>query len=243
MKGVILRIAPDARIVDLTHTIAPQNVQEAAILLDRAAPYFPEGTIHLVLVDPGAETPRRPIAALIGTQRFLGPDNGFLTLLLRRAQRAGWPTEILHLDQPRFWRQDLNRVFHGRDVFAPVAAHLAAGTFFTAVGSPITDPVLLPLTGPTKTATGLKGEIRHIDRFGNLATNIDADDLAALGEVRVSAGGAETRGLVKTFGERPPGELIARVSSHGELMLAVVNGNAAEKLKAKVGDPVEVLRA
>ncbi len=242
MKGVILGLAPDARLVDISHTISPQNVREGAIIFNRAAPYFPEGTIHVCVVDPGVGTARRPIAARLGAQRFVGPDNGLLTLFYRRAQRENWPIEIVHLDQPRYWRPEISNVFHGRDIFAPVAAHLARGVPLASLGSPLADPVLLPLALPERTPDGLRGEIAHVDHFGNLATNIRAEDLAGLDGVAVRAGGAEVRGLSRTFGDRAPGELVALIGSSGDLVLAVVNGSAAQRLDAKVGDPVEVVR-
>ncbi len=243
MKGVILGIAPEARIVDITHVVSPQNVLEAAVTFNRSAPYFPEGSIHVCVVDPGVGTARRPIAARIGAQRFVGPDNGIVTLLLARARREGWPVDIVHLDRPRYWRIEISNVFHGRDIFAPVAAHLANGAALTAVGSPIDDPVLLPLAHSERTADGLRGVIMHIDHFGNVATNIREEDMAGLGDVIVRAGGVEVHGLARAFGERAPGELIAFFSSHGELALAVVNGNAGQRLGARVGDPVEVIRS
>jgi hypothetical protein len=246
MKGVILGLAPEARLVDLTHLIGPQNVAEAAVAFNRSAPYFPEGTIHICVVDPGVGTARRPIAAQIGAQRFVGPDNGIITLLYRRARREGWPVEIVHLNQPRYWRAEISNVFHGRDIFAPVAAHLARGAALADVGASIADPMLLPFALPERTASGLRGEIMHIDHFGNIATNIRTDDMAELRaearEVIVRAGGAEVRGLARTFGERAPGELIAFYNSHGELGLAVVNGSAGQRLNARVGDAVEVTR-
>jgi len=242
MKGIILGIAPEARLVDISHTIGPQNVREAAVIFNRSAPYFPEGTIHICVVDPGVGTARRPIAARLGAQRFVGPDNGIITLLLRRARREGWPVEIVHLDQPGYWRPEISRVFHGRDIFAPVAAHLALGAPLASLGSPMADPVLLPLALPERTPEGLRGEIAHIDHFGNIATNIRAEDVAAMKEVLVRAGGAEVRGLVRTFGERAPGELVALIGSTGDLALAVVNGSAARRLNAQVGDPVEVIK-
>lgn len=243
MKGIILGIAPEAHIVDITHLVSPQNVSEAAITFNRSAPYFPEDTIHICVVDPGVGTARRPIAARIGAQRFVGPDNGIITLLLAHARREGWPVEIVHLDQPRYWRAEISNVFHGRDIFAPVAAHLAASRdiALTDVGSPMDDPVLLPLALPERTDDGLRGAIAHIDHFGNVATNVRVEDMAGLGDVIVRACGAEVRGLSRTFGERAPGELIAFFSSHGELALAVVNGNAGQRLGARVGDPVEVV--
>lgn len=242
MKGIILGIAPGARIVDITHLVGPQNIHEAAVTFNRSAPYFPEGTIHICVVDPGVGTARRPIAARIGAQRYVGPDNGIITLLLARARREGRPVEIVHLAQPRYWRSEISNVFHGRDIFAPVAAHLANGAMLADVGTPIDDPVLLPLALPERTSGGLRGNITHIDHFGNVATNIRVEDIAGLGDVIVRAGGAEVRGLSRTFGERAPGELIAFFSSHGELALAVVNGSAGQRLGAQVGDPVEVIR-
>jgi S-adenosylmethionine hydrolase len=240
MKGVILGIAPEARLVDLTHLISPQRVPEAALVLDRSAPYFPPGTIHIVVVDPGVGTARRPIAAQVGEQRYVGPDNGTLTRLLARARRQGWPMEIVHLDKPRYWRSEISNVFHGRDIFAPVAAHLAIGALLTDVGTPVTDPVLFPLPAPVRSATGLRGEITHLDHFGNIGTNLSAADLAGLGDVSVRLCGQEIRGLVRTFGERDPGELIALINSVGELSVSAVNGNAGQQLNAKVGDVIEV---
>jgi len=241
MKGVILGLAPDARLVDITHLVSPQNVREAAVILSRSAFYFPEGTIHIFVVDPGVGTARRPLAARIGPQRFVGPDNGALTMVLARARRENWPVEIVHLDQPRFWRPEISNIFHGRDIFSPVAAHLATGAPLSAMGTPITDPVLLPLSDVQRTADSLRGEITHLDHFGNIGTNIRQEDLAGLGEVIVRVRGAEMRGLVRTFGDREPGELIALINSVGELALAEVNGNAGKRLGAQVGDKIEVI--
>src|SRR5262245_6841279 len=151
MKGVILGIAPAVQLVDMTQLISAQNVREAAVVLNRSAFYFPDGTIHIFVVDPGVGTARRPIVAEIGSQRFVGPDNGALTLALDRARRAGWPVEIVELDQPDYWRPEISNVFHGRDIFAPSAAHLAAGIPLANLGSPIQDPVLLPLSPVART--------------------------------------------------------------------------------------------
>ncbi len=242
MKGVILGLAPDVRLVDVTHAIGPQNIREAAVVLNRTVFYFPNDTIHIFVVDPGVGTARRPIAARVGPQRFVGPDNGTLTLALARARREGWPVEIFHLDQPRFWRPEISNVFHGRDIFSPVAAHLALGVPFAQLGSPLSDPVTFPLSPVAPTPDGLRGEIVHVDHFGNLATNFRAEDLAAWPAVTVRLRGADIHGLVRTFGDRPPGELIALINSAGELGVAVVNGNAGQRLQAQVGDPVEVIR-
>lgn len=241
MKGVILGIAPEARLVDITQLIGPQDVREAAVTFNRSAPYFPEGTIHVCVVDPGVGTARRPIAARIGGQRFVGPDNGIVTLLVMRARREGWPVEIVHLDRPRFWLREISNVFHGRDIFAPVAAHLANGVALADVGTPVDDPVLLTLSLPERTLEGLRAAILHIDHFGNMTTNVRAEDLSGLGDVTVRTCGVEVRGLVRAFGERPPGDVIAFINSHGELALAVVNGNAGQRLGARVGDVVDII--
>jgi S-adenosylmethionine hydrolase len=245
MKGVILALAPAARLVDLSHTIGPQDVAEAAWVLKRAVPYFPPETIHLVVVDPGVGTARRPLAARIGSQRFVGPDNGVLTRVLAQAERAGQAAAFWQLDQPGYWRAVVSTVFHGRDIFAPVAGHLAAGVPLERLGRPIADPVRLALPAPRASDQGLSGEVAHIDHFGNVATNITRADLAAAGlpadeALALRVRDAEIAGLVATFGERPAGTLVALYSSTDDLIVAEVNGHAARRLGARVGDPVEV---
>lgn len=240
MKGVILAIAPEVRLVDLSHLIRPQNIREGAWVVGRSAPYFPPGTIHVVVVDPGVGTARRPIAARLGDQNFVGPDNGLLTPLLEQAEREAKPVEIVWLDQPRFWRSEVSDVFHGRDIFSPIAAHWARGASLSDLGTPIHDPVRLSLPKPGWRGEKLVGEIMHVDSFGNLASNIRREDLAGWSEVAVGLKGETIPGLVRTFGEREPGELIALYGSTGNLIVSVVNGNAAERLRAEVGDEVEV---
>jgi len=241
MKGVILGIAPQARIVDLSHWIAPQEVSEAALILRRALPYFPPETVHVVVVDPGVGTARRPMAARLGPYRVVGPDNGCFTLALTYAEERGWPVACVHLDQRQYWLSPLSHVFHGRDIFAPVAAHLVNGVPLEALGSPMSDPIRLSLPRPQRTATGWIGRIIHIDHFGNLSLDIGEEHLGAAPQIVVRLGNVEIHGLVKTFGERPPGELIALYGSSGNLIVAVVNGNAAARLGAKVGERVEVI--
>lgn len=242
MKGVILGIAPSARLVDLSHRIEPQDVRQAAWVLDRSAPYFPAGSIHLAVVDPGVGTERKPMAARIGAQYFVGPDNGLASRLIERAERAGETCAFVLLDRPERWLPSVSHVFHGRDIFAPVAAHLANGAALAALGSPFGDPVRLNLPRPETTADGLRGEVEHIDHFGNVRTNISRDDCAGWEPAAVRLGAHEVRGLNRTFGESRTGELIALFGSHGDLILAEVNGNAASRMGAKVGEVVEVLR-
>jgi len=240
MKGVIWGIAPHVQIADLSHTVNPQNIQEAALVLFRSAPYFPPGTVHVVVVDPGVGTARRPIAARLGHQRFVGPDNGVLTLLLEKVQREKQPVEIYHLDRQSFWRADVSHVFHGRDIFAPIGAHLANGMPLSSVGTQIKDPILIPWPQPQPTDNGWKAEVVHIDHFGNISSNLMMEHLQSTRPLKVRLGGAEINGLVRTFGERPAGELVALFGSTGSLIVSVVNGSAADRLGVRVGDPLEV---
>ena len=240
LRGVILSIAPEAQIVDLTHLIPPQDVRQGARALARAAPHFPPGTIHLAVVDPGVGTARRPMAARIGPQWFVGPDNGLATLLIRRAQRAALACEVVVLDRREYWLREVSHVFHGRDIFAPVAAHLALGVALPQLGSPLADPVLLPFAEPQETASGLRGEVTTIDRFGNVLTNIEPAHCARGQVERVRLGQFEIGGMVRTFAEGAAGALVVLWSSDEHLCLAEVNGNAARRLGARPGDAVEV---
>jgi S-adenosyl-L-methionine hydrolase (adenosine-forming) len=245
MKGVIWGICPTAQISDLSHMIQAQNIREAGYILARSVPYFPKGSIHVVVVDPGVGTQRRPMAAQLGDWFYVGPDNGTITVLLERAEREGWETKFVELNCAQYWLQDISYVFHGRDIFSPVAAHLANGVSLDELGTPFTNPVRLQLPKPEQTENGWKGEVIHIDHFGNISTNIRAEHLGnAMDDkemIRVRLNGIEVHGLVNTFGERPVGELVALIGSTGNLGIAVVNGNAQQQLGTKVGDRVEVV--
>ena len=240
MKGVIWKISPEARIADLSHLIPPQDVREGALILSRSVPYFPSGTIHVAVVDPGVGTTRRPIAVRLGEHFFILPDNGLITLLLEQAEAASDIIEIVHLNRPQFWLPQVSHVFHGRDIFAPCAAHLANGGMLNEMGTPIHDPVRLKFPIPTQVEHGLHGEVIHIDHFGNLSTSIRRQHLGEPPSVRVRLGGVEIVGLVQTFGEKPVGELVALYGSTDYLIISMVNGSAAQKLGVNVGDPVEV---
>lgn len=240
MKGVIWRIAPLAQIADLSHLIGPQDIAEAALILARSAPYFPPGTIHVVVVDPGVGTSRRPLAAQLGEQFYVGPDNGALTLLLELAESQDAPTTFIHLDRPEYWLPEVSHVFHGRDIFAPVAGRLAGGTPLQELGTPIDDPVRLSIPKPEQTPHGWIGQVIHIDHFGNLSTNLRRERLGLTREVTVHLCGVSIQGLVNAFGDRPPGSLIALFGSTGNLLVSAVNGSAAQRLNARVGEWVEV---
>jgi S-adenosylmethionine hydrolase len=241
MKGVIYSIAPEAKIVDISHSVAPQNIQEGAFILARAAPFFPADTIHIFVVDPGVGTQRRPLAARLGEQYFVGPDNGMLTPLIDDAEQSKKEVEFVHLNNPKYWLPKVSRTFHGRDIFASVGAHLANGVALAAFGPRLTDPVRIELPRSVKTDTGWIAHITGIDVFGNLTTDLPASALQGRADVLIRLRGAEVDGIVDSYGHKQPGDLIALIDSEDYLEVAVVNGNAARKLGASVGDAVEVI--
>ncbi len=240
MKGVIWGIAPQAQIADLSHLIGAQNIVEAALILARSAPYFPPGSIHVVVVDPGVGTARRHLAARLDEQFFVGPDNGVITLLLEQAEAQGLPVEIVHTDRREYWLAEVSHVFHGRDVFSPIAARLANGAALRSLGTPIHDPVRLNLPSPRRIPGGWQAEIIHIDHFGNLSTNLRREHLGEAERIQTLVCGVKMDGMVRTFGERPPGALVALYGSTGNFIISEVNGSAAARLAAKVGDAVTV---
>ncbi|HSV85348.1 MAG TPA: SAM-dependent chlorinase/fluorinase [Levilinea sp.] len=240
MMGVIWSRAPGARLVDLTHEIERHHIRQAALALDRCTPYFPAGTIHLVVVDPGVGTQRKPLAAQLGDQWFVGPDNGLLTLMLRRAQAAAKPVKIVHTHNRQYWLSQVSSIFHGRDVFASVAGYLAAGIPVSKFGAEIDDVVLLDFPKPQPHAGGWLGQVMDIDHFGNLETNIHRDRLQGYGALKVTSGSYTIYGLVRTFGDGRPGDLVALIDSSDYLSIGLVNGNAAAHMAAHIGDPVLV---
>lgn len=243
MKGVIWSIAPQAQIADITHLISPQNVREGAQILRRAAPYYPSGTIHVAVVDPGVGTERRPIAGRLGDHYIVGPDNGIFTALWEYHEGQGGRVEFVHLTRSQYWLSRISYVFHGRDIFAPVAAHLANGVPLAELGEAITDPVRLAFARPISIPKGLRGEVTHIDHFGNIYTNILRADVADRRMVEVHLAGVILRDFVHTFGERLPGSLVSLFGSSDHLLVCEVNGNAAQRLGVNVGDPVDLFFA
>lgn len=244
MKGVIWSICSAAQISDLSHMIQAQNIAEAGYILARSAPYFPAGSIHVVVVDPGVGTTRRPMAAQIGDRFFVGPDNGIISAWLESAAASGSQVKCVELDRTDYWLPKVSHVFHGRDIFSPVAAHLANGVSLDDLGTPFNDPVRLELRKPQRTDSGWRGEVMHIDHFGNLTSNIREEHLDTSLEdkeaITVRLNGLVVQGLVNTFGERAIGEVIALLGSTGNLGISVVNGNAAAKLGVKIGDEIRV---
>lgn len=241
MKGVILGIAPTLRTVDISHGITPHDVMEAAFVLRQAVPFFPPGTVHLAVVDPGVGTARRAVAARIGGQTFVGPDNGLFSLLAE-----GGPEAVVELDRPAFWRTATpSRTFHGRDVFAPVAARLAAGLHaLEEVGRPVEGLQRLQWVQPRADEQGVEGWVVHVDRFGNAITNIPEALLArrAAGRrVRAYVGSAILEGLHLVYADVPEGEPVALIGSGGLLEVGIRGGSASQLLSLQKGMPVQLV--
>jgi S-adenosylmethionine hydrolase len=240
MKGVILSLNPHARLFDLSHAIAPQDLRHTAFFLRAALPYFPPETIHVIVVDPGVGTDRAALYVEVGGQRLLVPDNGCWTELARGVATAPL---VLRLTEPRYWRPWVSATFHGRDVFAPTAAHLSLGVDARQLGQPMTDWIRLELPEPLLSADKVIGEVVYVDTFGNLITNVPGQAFIRLGDrqARLSLGGQEFPcHRVRTYGEAPPGTLVALVSSADTLEIAVVQGSAARQLGANAGTAVVV---
>jgi hypothetical protein len=241
MKGVIWSICPATQIADISHEISPQDVLEGAFTLWRAYPFFPPGSIHVAVIDPGVGTRRRPMAARLGTHYFVGPDNGLFTPMYEDAEKNGWPLEIVHLTHEKYFLKNVSHTFHGRDIFAPVGAALANGVPLADLGPAITDPIRLSMPRPEKTLTGWRAHITVVDIFGNLTTDLPAGALAEHAQVSFQLRGREVRGLVASYGNDEPGELVALVDSENHIEIAIVNGSAAQTLGVKVGDIVDVI--
>jgi hypothetical protein len=238
MKGVIHSIVPGVQVVDLSHEIPAHDVWEGALFLAGAAPYFPKGTIHCVVVDPGVGTTRLPVIVSAGGHHFVGPDNGLLSFLLKR-----WSIEeARQITNTAFMLDRISATFHGRDIFAPAAAYLARGAPIHEAGDRLNTLCLLEVPEPAIDLSGrLCGVVVHVDRFGNAVTNIHRSDL---GEARVTAirFGVETLdGLKETYGNVDPGRPVALFGSSDYLEIAVHRGSAAERYDLHRGTRVEVI--
>jgi S-adenosyl-L-methionine hydrolase (adenosine-forming) len=246
MKAVILGICSDARIVDISHSVPKFDVRMGAFTLASAAPYFPNGAIHVAVVDPSVGTTRR--ALIVKTERYfyVGPDNG---LLMLAAEKDGI-VQVHAIENPEFMLGNVSSTFHGRDVFAPAAAHLANRVLFREFGPEVKDYERLLFSKPSLNAgKELRGEVLHIDDFGNLITNVSSSDLAKLGikitrllNIRLKDTLLHLQ-LYKTYGEAPLRSALAIIGSHDLLEISVNQGSASRKLKAKVGDSLIVSQA
>jgi S-adenosylmethionine hydrolase len=235
MKGVILGIDPTATIVDISHDIAPQDVREAAYVIYTAYPYFPPDTVHVVVVDPGVGSRRRALALRAAQACFVAPDNGVLSYVLAREGMR----EAVSLTSSRYHRRTVSHTFHGRDIFAPVAAHLARGVPLTEVGEPLTEIVTFSLPQPQVLPDGdVVGHVLHIDRFGNLILDVREGDFIVGGGIILEVAGRRIQGLGRTFTDVSAGELVAYIGSSGHLEIASREGNAAQSLGVKRGDKI-----
>jgi hypothetical protein len=246
MKGVMLSIAPQLRIHDLAHEIEAQNIEHGATVLRGACPWFPQGTVHVAVVDPGVGTDRAPVLIVAGGQAFVGPDNGLFGPV---AARLGGLQAAYRLDRQgklaRFLPHRHASTFEGRDLFAPAAAALAAGLLAPADIGRAHDLVQLPGTVPVRVPGAIEGEVTYYDRFGNAITNVTAEHLLALGEPPyvVRLPGDERVALVKTYGDAAPGALLAVIGSEGFLEIAVRDGSAHARLGLATGTVIRVERA
>jgi S-adenosylmethionine hydrolase len=237
MKAAILNVTRQVHLVDVTHAVEPHDITEGALALEAAARSFPTGTVHLAVVDPGVGTARRGIAVAAGGHIFIGPDNGLFTPVL---EGPGW--EAFELRAPEFRLARVSRTFHGRDVFAPAAAHVAAGLDPARLGPSVSDPVRLPWPEVREVAGTVAGAVLHVDRFGNLVTSIHAGAVAGLGETATILVANHRLPLVGTYGDLAAGHAGALIGSRDRLEIAVREGSAAAQLGAQRGTPVLVSR-
>jgi S-adenosylmethionine hydrolase len=243
VHGVLHEICPEARVVDLTHDVPPGHIARAGFILEAATPDFPAGSIHLAVVDPGVGTSRRALAVRAHGHFFVGPDNGLLEWAL-----CDPAAEAHALTDERYFRHPVSRTFHGRDVFAPVAAHLGCGLALGTFGPRVTNPVRLPHAVSQLADGRLTGTVMFIDRFGNALTNITADDLARVFPgvpeqgIEVNTGMRRIRGLSRSYGDGPVGTVMAIIGSSGRLEIAQVGGHCAERLGIGEGDHIVLRR-
>lgn len=229
MKGVIFSINPEASVVDISHQIKAGSIIHAAGLIREAYHFFPEGTVHVVVVDPGVGSERRPIVVKTEGHLFVGPDNGLFSPFIAASQH----TKIIHITEKRYFRPDVSPTFHGRDIFAPVAGHLSLGVDPREMGPTISDPVSIALPKSAKKGNILLGEVVRVDHFGNLITNIRRDEMEQFTGTRrpvISVRDIVVEGVSRTYGDVRVGEVLALVGSSGYLEIAVNLGRACDRL-------------
>ena len=240
LKGVILNIVPDANIVDICHTVQAFDILDGALALAQSYAYFPSRTVHLVVVDPGVGSARRPIIATSEMHNFVAPDNGVLSLMYAREQRLS----VRHITSEHYFLQPVSNTFHGRDIFAPVAAYLAKGVDQEKFGHEVTDYVRFNAPRPKAVeGNGLRGVVLRVDRFGNLITNFTPNDAPALFQANVPPfkiviGKREVTSLRTNYAEGAPGELFAIIGSMGFIEIAANRGSAAQTTGTSKGTEV-----
>jgi S-adenosylmethionine hydrolase len=241
MKGVMLGVCPDASLVDISHDIPPHDVLAGAFELAASYRFFPNGTIFLVVVDPGVGSSRRGIAVECGEYLFVAPDNGVLSIVLDETP----PRRIVELMEPHYARPSISKTFEGRDRFAPAAAWLATGLELTALGKPAGQPLMLNVPRPSVASSCIDGEVVRIDRFGNLETNIDRRTFAGFAHdapVVIQIAGRDVTRVISTYAEAAPGELFALFGSSDHLEVALNGASAAAFTGAARGSAVHVGR-
>ena len=254
MKGAALTVNPDAALVDVSHDVPPQDVAYGAFVVGSCYSTFPRGAIHVAVVDPGVGSSRHPLLLMTPDAAFIGPDNGIFSYVVRdygcaaAFEVAGLalfePVQVavprgcraFELNRSEYWRDSVSATFHGRDIFAPVAAHLSLGVAPGDIGREVYEVTVLNVPAPIVTGDGVHGLVVHVDRFGNLVTNIPADHLPH-GEAVVEAAGVAIGGISRTYSDGDG--LIALVGSHGYLEVAESSGSASARLGAGVGGPVK----
>ena len=240
MKGVILGICRSAQIVDVCHDVPAQDVLAGALVLQAAYGYFPRGTVFVAVVDPGVGSSRRAVAAEADGRLFVCPDNGLLSGIAQRTPIA----RAVELTNSDYFLPHVSQTFHGRDVFAPVAAHLAAGTPLGAFGMPVEDLVTIPISEAVQTPDGWEAHVLYIDRFGNAITDLAEKAVEGVepNRVRFQVGGRTIEGLSASYSDVPEGEPLALVGSWGYVEVGIRNGSAAEELGLGRGDSAMVSR-
>jgi S-adenosylmethionine hydrolase len=238
MKGIIAKINPDASVVDLTHGIPPQDVLAAAMILRHATKYFPRGTIHVAVVDPGVGSTRRAVLLETNEAYFVGPDNGIFTFVCEEGQAK----RMIHLSNPNYYLQPTSATFHGRDIFAPVAAYLSLGVAPDAFGEPLSDCVQISWPSIVRSDRSVAGEIVYIDGFGNLFSNIREQDLAELDRrtITVALGAVTITGLASSYAAVEKRQPLALINSWGLLEIAANQDSAARLFHAGIGDRINV---
>ena len=242
MKGVIFGINPNVQVVDLTHAIPPQDIHEAAFTIRSASRYFPKSTIHTIVVDPGVGSDRQAIVCEIDGVFFVCPDNGVLSYLLQDIDNS---TELqmnaVAIQNPAYYLPEVSNTFHGRDIFAPVAAHLSLGVSLVNIGAPIEGLVQLPIPIPQVSENTIIGQIIKIDRFGNAITNISASMIAGIGATyEIKVGSTRLRRIHNAYAESGVSEPLAIIGSVGLLEIAINGGSAEKQLGLKQGDTVAI---
>jgi S-adenosyl-L-methionine hydrolase (adenosine-forming) len=240
MKGVILAINPDVTVVDITHGVIAHDILDGALTIGQAYKYFPAKTIHVVVVDPGVGTERRPLLVAADQHYFVAPDNGVLSSVYDQTEAL----HVWHIISEHYFRQPVSKTFHGRDIFAPVAAWLSKSWQTSAFGEAITDFTRFAIPKPKTSGNTIRGVVLRVDQFGNLITNLRVEDVPVLasadGKCTIKAGSAVVTKIVGTFAEGASGEVVGIIGSSGYLEICVNKTNAARTLGVGRGTEVTV---